>query len=118
MNATGAASMRGHGVAATNTARLRMTSPDKNHATKATNRVMGKKTSAYPQWRWHLDEVFVKDNGKLRQARQCRFNASTMEAAGGQSFADLVRPCFETPPREHTRPSVRNQACRSVYNRG
>jgi hypothetical protein len=53
----------------------------------------------YPQWRWHLDEVFVKDNGKLCQARQCRFNASTMEAAGGQSFTDLVRPFFETPQR-------------------
>ena len=22
-------------------------------------------TRAYPQWRWHLDEVFVKINGKL-----------------------------------------------------
>ena len=22
-------------------------------------------TCAYPQWRWHLDEVFVKINGKL-----------------------------------------------------
>ena len=53
----------------------------------------------YSQWRWHLDEVFVKDNGKLCQARQCPFNASTMEAAGGQSFTDLVRPFFETPQR-------------------
>ena len=26
----------------------------------------------YPQWRWHLDEVFVKINGKLRSGRRTR----------------------------------------------
>jgi transposase-like protein len=30
----------------------------------------------YPQWRWHLDEVFVKVNGKLRYLRR----ASIMKA--------------------------------------
>jgi putative transposase len=27
---------------------------------------MGSRMRGYPQWRWHVDEVFVKVNGKLR----------------------------------------------------
>jgi hypothetical protein len=46
MNATGAARISGHGVAATSTASPRMESPDNSQAAPATARVMGNSTSA------------------------------------------------------------------------
>jgi hypothetical protein len=46
INATGAARINGHGVAATSTARLRIMSPEISQANNAMPKVTGKKISA------------------------------------------------------------------------
>jgi hypothetical protein len=46
MNATGAARINGHGVAATRTARLRIRSPEISQASSAMANVTGRKISA------------------------------------------------------------------------
>jgi DDE domain len=47
----------------------------------------------YPQWRWHLDEVFVKVNGKLCYLRRAvDHEGEVLEAVVTGSLSDIALP--------------------------
>ena len=58
----------------------------------------------YPQWRWHLDEVFVKINGKLcylwRAVDHESENLETVVTAkrGVSQFSSTIRSAHPDPP--------------------
>ena len=48
----------------------------------------------YPQWRWHLDEVFVKVNGRLCYLWRAVDHLITFTSSAGSLFMRLTAPWF------------------------